>query len=166
MAVTFEAQIISPDKVLFSGPAEMLACRTKVGEIAFYANHVPLVGALDVCKVRVLGEDGHESVFGVKSGFVEVVNNTVTLLTDMAFPKEEITPELVDKVRSLALSPDSEQDGSDLRMGAIGREESSAGSTSGNTELVGDNMNGISDSADRLVEDRRWLALLEELSGN
>jgi F-type H+-transporting ATPase subunit epsilon len=99
MAITLQARIISPTKVLFTGEAEMVACRTQVGEIAFLANHIPFIGALDTCKVRVIAADGTQEVFAVKSGFVEVKNNVVTLLSDLAFASQDVTTQLVDSTR-------------------------------------------------------------------
>jgi len=91
MAATFPVKIISPDRVLFSGEAEMVACRTEIGEIAFLAGHVPFVGSLDACKVRVILADGSgEEVFAVKSGFVQVRSNTLTVLSDLALGASEV----------------------------------------------------------------------------
>ncbi len=103
MAAAFPVRVISPERVLFEGDAEMVACRTQVGEIAFLANHVPLVGALDVCKVRIVpAEGGSESAFAVKGGFVEVRSNQVVILVDVAVPVDEVDAELLDQARSEA----------------------------------------------------------------
>ena len=39
-------QVVSPERVLYSGDAEMVVCRTSDGEIAFLPGHVPFLGAL------------------------------------------------------------------------------------------------------------------------
>ena len=47
-------QVVSPERVLYEGEAEMVVCRTTDGEVAFLPGHVPFVGALGVAKVRVI----------------------------------------------------------------------------------------------------------------
>jgi F-type H+-transporting ATPase subunit epsilon len=81
---TTEVEVVSPDRTLFSGEAEMVVCRTVDGEIAFLAEHTPLIGALEPCVLRVVAEGGDEDVFAVGGGFVDVGNNKVIVLADQA----------------------------------------------------------------------------------
>lgn len=83
-------QLVSPERVLFEGDAEMVVCRTSDGEIAFLPGHVPFVGALGIAKVRVLLADATEVVAAVHGGFVEVSNNRVTILSDVAELVEQL----------------------------------------------------------------------------
>ncbi len=88
---TTQVEVVSPDRTLFSGEAEMVACRTVDGEIAFLADHTPLIGALAPCMVRIIAEGGaSEVVFVVAGGFVEVSDNKVILLADRAESPEDI----------------------------------------------------------------------------
>jgi F-type H+-transporting ATPase subunit epsilon len=81
---TTEVEVVSPDRTLFSGEAEMVVCRTVDGEIAFLAEHTPLIGALEPCVLRIVAEGGDEDVFAVGGGFVDVGNNKVIVLADQA----------------------------------------------------------------------------------
>ncbi len=83
-------QLVSPERVLFEGDAEMVVCRTTDGEIAFMPGHIPLVGALGIAKVRVLLADAPEVVAAVHGGFVEVSNDRVTILSDVAELVEQL----------------------------------------------------------------------------
>ncbi len=83
-------QLVSPERVLFEGDAEMVVGRTTDGELAFMPGHVPLVGALGIAKVRVLLADQSEVVAAVHGGFVEVSNNRVTILSDVAELTDQI----------------------------------------------------------------------------
>ncbi len=83
-------QLVSPERVLYEGDAEMVVGRTTDGELAFMPGHVPLVGALGVAKVRVLLADQSEVVAAVHGGFVEVSNNRVTILSDVAELTDQI----------------------------------------------------------------------------
>ncbi len=81
MATPFSARVISPEQVLFDGDAEMVAGRTLIGEIAFFAGHAPLVGALEPGPLRVLpAGGGTEESFDLTGGFVEVRDGRVTVL--------------------------------------------------------------------------------------
>ena len=78
------AQLVSPERVLYEGDADMVVCRTSDGEIAFLPGHVPFVGALGIAKVRILLPEQGEVAAAVHGGFVEVSHDTVTILSDVA----------------------------------------------------------------------------------
>ena len=82
-------EVVSPEKILYSGDGEMVVCRTAEGDIAFLPGHAPFLGALGVAKVRVIHPDG-EQVVAVHAGFVEVSNNRVVVLSDVAELPEQI----------------------------------------------------------------------------
>ena len=55
------------------------------GEIAFLSGHAPFLGALDDSTVRlVLAGGGQQERFAVHGGFVEVANDRVIVLSDVA----------------------------------------------------------------------------------
>lgn len=85
--------LVTPSATLFSGQAEMIVCKTVEGEIAFLADHEPYIGALDPCLVRVVGPeggDGSEFRVAVHGGFVEVKDNHVIMLADIAERPDEV----------------------------------------------------------------------------
>ena len=80
-----QVELVSPERILFSGEAAMVVCRTLDGEIAFMANHAPLIGLLGVGPVRIYNPvDQLVERAAVHGGFVEVSNNRVTILSDVA----------------------------------------------------------------------------------
>jgi F-type H+-transporting ATPase subunit epsilon len=83
--VTLHVEVVSPERILFSGEASFVRCRTVGGgEIAFLTGHAPFVGALDIGEVLVRAEDGDEERIAVHGGFVEVSDDRVTILSDVA----------------------------------------------------------------------------------
>ena len=80
-----EVQVVSPERILYSGEASMVVCRTiGGGDIAFLDNHAPFLGALDVAVARIQKEDGEWEEAAVHGGFVHVRDNNVILLSDLA----------------------------------------------------------------------------------
>jgi F-type H+-transporting ATPase subunit epsilon len=86
LAAPLQVELVSPERILFSGEAEMVIARTiGGGDIAFLAGHAPFLGALDIGVVRIrTGAGGGEERAAVHGGFVEVSNNKVTILSDVA----------------------------------------------------------------------------------
>ena len=78
-----QVELVSPEKILYSGEAEMVIARTAGGDIAFLTGHAPFLGALGIGQVRIR-TGGGEEVAAVHGGFVEVSANRVTILSDVA----------------------------------------------------------------------------------
>ena len=62
----------------------MVICRAASGDIAFLENHAPFLGALDIGVVRILRGNQQEERAAVHGGFVEVRDNRVIILSDVA----------------------------------------------------------------------------------
>ncbi len=102
--MALQVEVVSPERILYSGEAEMVVCRTPAGEIAFLTGHVPFLGALGIGQVRIHQEGGDVQKVAVHEGFVEVSNDHVTLLSDMA----EL-PDQIDQERARRAKEDAEQ---------------------------------------------------------
>jgi F-type H+-transporting ATPase subunit epsilon len=89
-------ELVSPERIAYSGEAKMVICRTTTGDIAFLPGHVPFIGVLSDHPVRLLLVEGGEAVFAVHQGFVEVSPTDeegatrVTILSDVAELPESI----------------------------------------------------------------------------
>jgi len=80
-----EVQLVSPEQVLYVGEADMVIARTLGGgEIAFLKGHAPFLGALADSSVRLVLAAGGQERFAVHGGFVEVANDRVIVLSDVA----------------------------------------------------------------------------------
>ena len=107
-------QLVSPERILFEGEAEMVVCRPVDGEIAFLAGHVPYLGALRDDPVRILMAGGAETAIAVHGGFVEVSNDHVVVLSDLAELKEQIDVPRAEAAKRaaeeiIAREPDNEE---------------------------------------------------------
>jgi len=79
-----QVELVSPERILWTGEADMVVARTTDGDIAFLANHAPFIGALGIGVVTIEEPGGRQTKVAVHGGFVEVSNNKVTLLSDVA----------------------------------------------------------------------------------
>jgi len=84
-------EVVSPERVLFSGEAKQVITRTlDGGEIAFLPGHISFLGALTENHTRIYLSDGNVQDLAVHGGFVEVAPDHVTILSDSAELAEAI----------------------------------------------------------------------------
>ena len=101
--MALHVELVSPERILFTGDAEMVVCRTiDGGEIAFLTGHAPFLGALPIGKVRIKLVDGSEEVVAVHGGFVEVSHDKVTILSDVAELASQIDAERARRAKERA----------------------------------------------------------------
>ncbi len=84
MAKPFQVDVVSPEATVWSGMATIVIARTPEGELGIMADHEPLMGALATGPVEIESETGERTTIGVHGGFIQVLNNQVTLITDRA----------------------------------------------------------------------------------
>jgi len=78
---TMMVELVSPERVLFSGDASMVIVRTVGGgDVAFLPGHAPFLGALQDWPASIHLADGSVKRVAVHGGFVEVSNDTVSIL--------------------------------------------------------------------------------------
>jgi F-type H+-transporting ATPase subunit epsilon len=82
-------EIVSQDRVVFEGEADIVILPGSEGEMGILPNHAPLLSTLNygVMEVRVQGK---EYFFTVAGGVVDVQPDRVVVLTDAAEDIEEI----------------------------------------------------------------------------
>ncbi len=101
--MTMQVQVVSPERILWSGEAELVTARTvEGGDITFLSGHTPFVGALETGRVTVRPEGGADVVFAVHGGFVEISHNEVSLLTDVAEPAAAVDVARAEAARAAA----------------------------------------------------------------
>lgn len=83
VAKTFQVDVVSPEATVWSGEATFVIARTPDGEMGIMANHEPVMAALETGAVLVESDAGRTTI-GVHGGFLQVLDNQVTLLTDRA----------------------------------------------------------------------------------
>jgi|MGYP003352052157 F-type H+-transporting ATPase subunit epsilon len=102
---TMQVQLVSPEKILFSGEATQVITRTLGGgEIAFLPGHAPFLGALTESHTRITLADGSVLDVAVHGGFVQVSGDVVSILSDVAELGDQI-----DRARAQAAKERAEE---------------------------------------------------------
>jgi F-type H+-transporting ATPase subunit epsilon len=111
-----QVELVSPERILFSGEADMVICRTVGGgDVAFLAGHAPFLGALAIHSLRIKRPDGTEEVAAVHGGFVHVRDNTVIILSDVAELASQIDAERARRARETAEDKARDADDADAQ---------------------------------------------------
>ncbi len=84
MAFTVHVDVVSAEKELFSGPAEMVVATAELGEVGILPGHSPFLTRLKPGQVRVQLSPREARVFYVSGGLLEVQPHIVTVLAEYA----------------------------------------------------------------------------------
>lgn len=85
-----QVELVSPERITFSGEANKVLVRTVGGgDIEFLPGHVPFIGVLQVSAAKIVDGDQAE-VFAIHQGFVQMSGDKVTILSDVSERKEDI----------------------------------------------------------------------------
>ena len=109
----FHFDLVSPEKLLFTGEVEQVDLPGSEGDMGVLADHAPLVTTLRPGIIVVHREGGDMRVV-VNGGFAEVGPGGLTVLADMAVPIEEfdrsvLATEIKDTEEDVADSTDGWQ---------------------------------------------------------
>lgn len=88
-ALTMHVDIVSAEKEIFSGLAEMLVATLVTGEVGILPHHTPLLARMKPGEVRVKTPT-EELTFYVSGGMLEVQPHVVTVLADTALRAKDI----------------------------------------------------------------------------
>lgn len=79
-----QVELVSAERRLWSGEAEMVVARTTEGEIGVLPGHAPLLGELGSGPVRIIEPSGSEVVAAIHGGFLSITEEGVSILADIA----------------------------------------------------------------------------------
>lgn len=102
---------MTPDDRVFRGQARGIRAPGIEGSFEVLTHHAPMIAAFGIGPLVLKTEDAHEFadvhdnriVFATSGGFLEVVNNQVTVLAETVEPSSEIDVERAEKAEQRAL---------------------------------------------------------------
>lgn len=88
---TFKLEVVTPDRVVLSDKdmVSVVVPGTE-GYLGILADHAPLMSSLAIGELDFRRADGSHDIMAVAGGFMEVFENTVTVLAESAELGEEI----------------------------------------------------------------------------
>jgi F-type H+-transporting ATPase subunit epsilon len=97
--------VVTPEAPVVDEAADFVALTLFDGEIGVAPDHTPLIGRLGYGEMRIT-DAGKTERYYIEGGFVEVVGNVVTVLTNRAVPAEQIDEAVVEEqLRSAQARP-------------------------------------------------------------
>ncbi len=99
--MTIKCEIVSQDRVVFQGEADIVVLPGMDGQMGILPKHAPVLTALNygIITVRLKGNEEH---FTVAGGVAEVLPDKITVLADAAENVEEIDIERAVKAKESA----------------------------------------------------------------
>lgn len=105
----FKFELVSPEKLLFTGEVEQVLVPGAEGDMTIMAKHAPLITTLRPGLLEIEFPDGKRQRFFARGGFAEVIPAGLTILAETAIDLDEMDP------AQLALSiQNAEEDVADL----------------------------------------------------
>ena len=98
----FDLEIITPDRVFWSGKASMLEMNTTEGKVGIYKKHIPMTMIIAPGVLTITEEDGTKKKAALLKGFVEVTETTMSILAEVAEWPEDINVERAKKAEERA----------------------------------------------------------------
>jgi F-type H+-transporting ATPase subunit epsilon len=81
---TFHCQVVTPERPVLECEASFVAFPSHDGEVGVLYNHSPLLHQMGIGLLRVETPDNQTHAFFIDSGFAQMVDNRLTLLTEEA----------------------------------------------------------------------------------
>jgi len=101
MANTIKLEIATPDAIVYSNEVDMVTLPGVEGEMGILPHHIRLMTQL-VPGEMIVRKDGRENFLAVGEGLVEITGNSVSIVTDMAVPADNIDEAKVEQARQQA----------------------------------------------------------------
>lgn len=94
-------EIVTPEKKAFSDFVESVVLPTSHGEIGVLPGHIPLLAMIEPGELQVIRQ-GKTEFLAIDRGFVEVLGDKVSVLTEQAIEVTAIDPKELDDARARA----------------------------------------------------------------
>jgi F-type H+-transporting ATPase subunit epsilon len=97
----FHFELVSPDKVLFNGPAQSVLVPGNEGDFLVLSDHAPVMTSIRPGVVGIDDPQGkHRRVF-VRGGFADASKNGLIVLAETAIPFEDLNADtLVQEIKN------------------------------------------------------------------
>jgi len=116
-----QVELVSAERVVWSGEASFVLARTIDGEIGILNGHAPVLSVLDESAVLIRADGGDTQVAAVDGGFLSVADNRVSILAERAELADDIDAGAVQQEADRAPESDDDEETARARRWAEAR---------------------------------------------
>ena len=98
MEDNFKLQIISPEKIVFSGDSKMVTIPSYEGDMSLLINHISIITFLRPGIITVQKSDENLEKFFVQDGTIEFFNDNLVILSSSIVNLKNLTKEFIDNL--------------------------------------------------------------------
>ena len=98
MESNFKVEIISPEKIIFSGETKMVTLPSYEGDMSILKKHISIITFLRPGIIKVQKNDGNFEEFFVQDGTAEYFNDILVVLSASAINVKDLSKEFVDNL--------------------------------------------------------------------
>ena len=113
MEENFKFEIISPEKIVFSGDVIMITLPSYEGDMSILKNHISTINFLRPGIIKVKKNEGNHEEFFAQEGTVEYFNNSLVLLSTSIINVKNISKDFLENLKKNSQSKLEEKNISD-----------------------------------------------------
>ena len=99
---TFSFELVSPEKLLFSGEVNAVVVPATEGSLTVLANHEPFMSTIRPGVIVVSQADGKSERMFIRGGFCDIAPEGLTILAELALPVEDVSEAVLNHEVDLA----------------------------------------------------------------
>ncbi len=100
---SFHVEIVTPQSMVFSGEATLVALPGILAPFQVLVNHAPIVTQLEVGTIKIEREGADDILYATSGGFVEHNHNRMTVVAETIETVDEIDANRAERARERAL---------------------------------------------------------------
>ena len=110
MEDNFNIEIISPEKIIFSGKAKMVTLPSYEGDMGILKNHISIITFLRPGVIKVQIDQSNFNEFFVEDGNIEYFNDTLVILSASAISVKDLTKDFMEELNKDTMDRLSKKD--------------------------------------------------------
>ena len=110
MEDNFNIEIISPEKIIFSGKAKMVTLPSYEGDMGILKNHISIITFLRPGVIKLQIDEGNFKEFFVQDGTIEYFNDTLVILSASAISIKDLTKDFMEELNKDTMDRLSKKD--------------------------------------------------------
>jgi F-type H+-transporting ATPase subunit epsilon len=99
---TFSFELVSPERLLFSGEVNSVVVPGTEGTLTVLAQHEPFMTSIRPGIITVTQADGHNEQLFIRGGFCDIGADGLTILAEQAIPVKDVSEDVLNHEVELA----------------------------------------------------------------